>query len=272
MPHVSPTSELIYVSMMQSRCCQVTEWQAVGSLGKAPQLTYLTLFSNPVSKKKAYRAFTTNCCEYLLGLDLHAVSDEEVVEGSPFCEGSRWKTCSSALALPQPLFKGLTEVALDSALDECAETGRSVSPLKETKLRGDCHLTKSSPRGDARVVSSVSRRVELLRKFHARNSPVIIVQRQVRRYICHQAVVAAAVRIQSCVRRWMVKLQATNALQLILRKRGELHLVQVRCSNSTRNTIAFIYATSTVVSASRSALWPNVRRYAVVHEGKGLGR
>lgn len=241
MPHGSPTTELAHISI--PRYCQVSEWQTVGSLGKAPQLTYLTLFSNPVSRRKVYRTFTTNCCESLVGLDLHAVSDEEVVEGSPFSKGSRWRTCSSALALPQPLFKGLTEVALDSARDECAETGRSVSlsPRKETKFRGDCNPTRRSPGGDARVVSSVSRRVELLRKFHARNSPVIIAQRQVRRYICHQAAVAAAVKIQSCVRRWMVKLQATNALQAILRARGELHLVQVRCSRTIRNTSTFYW-------------------------------
>lgn len=176
-----------------------------------------------------YRTFTTNCCESLRGLDLHAVSDEEVVEGSPFSKDSRWSTCSSALALPQPLFKGLTEAALDLARDECAEAGRSILPRTGTKVRGGCQpKPKKFPNVDARIVSSVSCRVGLLRKFHARNSPVIIVQRQVRRYICHQVIVAAAVRIQSCIRRWMVKLRATNALQLILRMRGELHLVQVR--------------------------------------------
>lgn len=273
MPHGPQTSELtpcLYLATL--RCCQVSEWQAVGSLGKAPQLTYLTLFSNPVSRRKVYRTFTTNCCECLLGLDLHAVSDEEVVEGSPFFKGSRWRTCSSALVLPQPLFKGLTEVALDSARGECAETGKSVSPPKEAKVGGDCHPAGSFPSGDARVVSSVSRRVELLRKFHARNSPVIIVQRQVRRYICNQAVVAAVVKIQACVRRWMVELQATNALQLILRERGELHLVQVRFSRTIRNTIVFLLYTSIVVSASRSARWPNVHRCAVLHEERKMGR
>ncbi|CAN0527323.1 unnamed protein product, partial [Ectocarpus sp. 12 AP-2014] len=56
-------------------------WRAVGGLGKAPKLTYLTLFFNPVCKRKMYRPFTTNCCESLRGLDLHAVSDEEVIEG-----------------------------------------------------------------------------------------------------------------------------------------------------------------------------------------------
>lgn len=192
---------------------QVMEWQAVGGLGKAPKLTYLTLFFNPVCKRKMYRPFTTNCCGSLHGLDLHAVSDEEVVEGATFFESSRFRTCSSALALPQPLFRGLTELTL--------------SPTKHESHGNGHHPVRGASDSDAAVLARVLRRVQLLRKFQARNSPVVIGQRQIRRFLGERFGVSAAVKIQTVVRKWLVELRSAVALKDILRKSGELYLVQV---------------------------------------------
>ena len=186
----------------------------MGGLGQAPKLTYLTLFFNPVCKRKMYRPFTTNCCESLRGLDLHAVSDEEVVEGTEFLEASRFRACSSALALPQPLFRGLTELALSPTQHDVHSSGHPSLPRALDS--------------DAAVLARVRRRVQLLRKFHARNSPVIIGQRQVRRFLGEKFGVSAAVKIQAVVRKWLVEMRSADALRDILRKSGELYLVQVQ--------------------------------------------
>lgn len=189
------------------------EWRAVGGLGKAPKLTYLTLFFNPVCKRNMYRPFTTNCCESLRGLDLHSVSDEEVVEGAKFCKASRFRTCSGALALPQPLFRGLTELTLSPTQGEVHGNGH--------------HPARRASDNDTAVLARVLRRVQLLRKFHARNSPVIIGQRQIRRFLGERFGVSAAVKIQTVVRKWLVELRSVVALKEILRNSGELYLVQV---------------------------------------------
>lgn len=212
------------------------EWRAVGGLGKAPKLTYLTLFFNPVCKRKMYRQFTTNCCGCLRGLDLHAVSDEEVVEGSKYLESSCWKACSSTLALPQPLFKALTEVASFTPTQQqrnAKPCGQSTRSTAEAHLVGGGHRPRCAPSYDDLVLASVLRRVQLLRKFHARNSPVIIGQRQIRRFLVKRFSYGAAVKIQTLVRKWLVELRAVVALKDILRETGELYLVQVYGTTSS---------------------------------------
>lgn len=91
----------------------------------------------------------------------------------------------------------------------------------------DQHDRSKTLNRDANVLGSVLRRVRLLEKFHARNSPVIISQRQVRRFIKRVADACALVKIQSFARRCLVGLRAANALRDVLRAGGELHLVQV---------------------------------------------
>lgn len=228
---------------------QVKEWRAVGGLGKAPKLTYLTLYFNPVCKRKMYRQFTTNSCGFLRGLDLHAVSDEEVVEGSKYFESSRWKACSSALALPQPLLNGLMEVASFTPTQQEEKTvklrnqpSRSAAAVR---LVEDRRRPRSDPNNDDLVLTSVLRRVQLLRKFHARNSPVIIGQRQIRRFNVQRLSYRAAVKIQTCVRKWLVELRSVVALKDILQETDELYLVQV-CARHD-----FEILSSTVVSAGR---------------------
>lgn len=141
----------------------------------------------------------TNRCESLRGLDLHTVSDEEVIEGSCFPRGSRFKTCSTALTLPRTLFKALTEL--------------NYRPMRE-----------GPQRVEAGVLASVLRRVILLRAFHARNSPVIIGQRFVRHYVRDSN---AATRIQKYVRGWLMKRRTIRELTVILRDIGKLYLIQV---------------------------------------------
>lgn len=206
----------------------------MGGLGGLPQLTYLTLFFNPVCKRDLYRPFTTNCCESLRGLDLHAISDEEVVEGLHFFNASRFRTCSSALALPQALFQGLTERAFAQSQEYKPDQSPGRLSAQSTSnevlvMRDGHHPLRIAPSRDDIVLASVSRRVQLLRKFHSRNSPVIIGQRQIRRFLRERFGVAAAVKIQTRVRRWVVKLRAISALKNILRESGELYLVQVCC-------------------------------------------
>ncbi|CAN0006826.1 unnamed protein product [Ectocarpus sp. 12 AP-2014] len=222
---------------------KVAEWRAVGGLGKAPKLTYLTLFFNPVGKRKMYRPFTTNCCESLRGLDLHAVSDEEVIEGSEFFRAGRYSTCSSALALPQPLFKGITETTFAPTQQD--EQNRrpylpSPQPTTEVLVEGDGHMPlRGAPNRDDSILASVMRRVQLLRRYHARNSPVIMGQRQVRRFLGERFGVAAAVKIQARIRRWMVERRAVAALKNILRETGELYLVQEMMTPTQLRSLAW---------------------------------
>ncbi|CAM9206404.1 unnamed protein product [Hapterophycus canaliculatus] len=223
---------------------KVMAWRAVGGLGNAPRLTYLTLFFNPVCKRDMYRPFTVNCCECLRGLDLHAISDEEVVEAFRFSKTSRYRTSSCALALPQALFKGLTETA--SPPSQRCKSNREPGSIssqstadKAFVMRDGHHQLRSSPNRDALVLASVSRRVQLLRKFHSRNSPVIIGQRQIRRFLRKRFGVAAAVKIQKRVRRWIVKLRAVSALKDILRESGELYLVQEMMTPTQLRTLTW---------------------------------
>ncbi|CAN0152886.1 unnamed protein product, partial [Scytosiphon promiscuus] len=223
---------------------KVMEWRAVGGLGALPQLAYLTLFFNPVCKREMYRPFTTNCCESLRGLDLHAVSDEEVVEGVHFFEASRYRTCANALALPQALFKGLTEMAF--APSQQCKPHQDPDSIASQSTSGDVsisrdghHQVQGAPNRDFLVLSSVLRRVELLRKFHSRNSPVIIGQRQIRRFLRERFGVAAAVKIQTRVRKWFVKLRAISALKDILRESGELYLVQEMMTPTQLRTLTW---------------------------------
>ncbi|CAN0527314.1 unnamed protein product, partial [Ectocarpus sp. 12 AP-2014] len=83
------------------------------------------------------------------------------------------------------------------------------------------------------------RRVQLLRRFHARNSPVIMGQRQVRRFLGERFGVAAAVKIQARIRRWMVERRAVAALKNILRETDELYLVQEMMTPTQLRSLAW---------------------------------
>ena len=203
------------------------DWKAAGSLAAAPRLAYLSLFDNPVSMRNMYRTFTTNRCESLRGLDLHAVSDEEVIEGSRFPGGSRFKACSSSIALPQPLFDGITELNFDAMWDDCVEKYCRIPTKTGVEIGTSGDMTSYLRYYEKSVLASVLRRVGLLLKFHARSSPVIIGQRSVRRFVRDSICARAAVRIQAYARRWLVKMRATRELTNILKGRGELYLIQV---------------------------------------------
>lgn len=197
------------------------------SLGLAPRLTYLTLFYNPVSKMKMYRTFAANYCESLRGLDRHVISDEEVIQSAKFFLRSRYRTYSAALALPQALFEGLTEVVMAPPYTENEGSNATMSvPARSDYLAKSCHSVCQSLRDD-QVLASVTRRVELLRKFHARHSPVIILQREIRRFLIRMTALKAIVIIQARARMWMVGWRAMDQLRQLLSNTGELYLLKV---------------------------------------------
>lgn len=218
----------VFQRALFSHVPQVKEWRTIISLGRAPGLVYLTMFSNPISKIKMYRTFMVNCCGSLRGLDLYAVSDEEVIEGARFFRGSRYCTCSPALALPQLLFTGLIDFfLLRRQQDQHAETGSATVSLSTCADALENLPSGCCPSEDEALLASVVRRVGLLRRFHAKQSPVVIGQRQFRRFIQYKASVAAVVTIQACARRWCVAQRAKDQLKGLLRKTGELYLVEV---------------------------------------------
>lgn len=202
---------------------QIKDWRTAVSIGRVPRLTYLTLFYNPVSTTKMYRTFTANYCESLRALDRHVVSDEEVIEGAKFPPSSRYQTCSATLALPQALFEALTEIPLASRPIKHWEG--NAGPYLDPEEKN--HPSSRHPFGDDEVLASVTRRVKVLQEFHAGQSPVIILQRQIRRFLLEKAIANAVVKIQACVRMWLVTREAMKQLKEILRETGELYLVQV---------------------------------------------
>lgn len=135
------------------------------------------------------------------------------------------------LALPQPLFKGLTEVVSFTPTEQQEQGAKlgnqPTQSTAEAHLVGGGHRPRSAPNCDDLILASVMRRVQLLRTFHARNSPVIIGQRQIRRFLVKRFSYGAAVKIQTLVRKWLVELRSVVALKDILRETGELYLVQV---------------------------------------------
>lgn len=201
------------------------EWQNTASLSRAPVLTYLTMFSNPICKMRTYRTFMVNCCAFLRGMDRHAVSDEEVIQEIRFFEKSLHKTCSPTLALPHVLFTGLMEVTVSEKGhgDRPRSTGEALSDYD-----GDINYSSIGTCPDQEeTCMRVVLRVRLLRRFHASQSPVIICQRYVRRFIRYRIRALNAVKIQACVRSWLVRRRATEQLKSLLQISGELYLVQV---------------------------------------------
>lgn len=174
-----------------------------------------------------YRTFTANYCESLRGLDRHAVSDEEVIEGTKFFRRSRYRTCSAALALPQALIQGLTDVVLSRPHEENCNKEGKFARLTPGQPAARTHPSFGRPSEDREVLAGVERRVGLLRRFHAKQSPVIIGQRQIRRFLLRRARAAAVVKIQAYLRMWFVGRRAMDQLKNLLRETGELYLTQV---------------------------------------------
>lgn len=199
------------------------------SLGRAQGLTYLTLFSNPICQVRQYRTIVARSCESLRGLDYYAVSDEEAIQGSRFFDGSRYRACSPAVAIPQALVVGFTEL-LSTPLERKHRQAQAQHGLRWS----DCtHTVGRLPIGASAVegrdiLAKLHLRVRLLRRFHAHHSPVIICQGAMRRFLRYQTSSAAAVRIQASARMWFVLRRAREELVELLRQTDELYLIEVR--------------------------------------------
>lgn len=201
---------------------QISDWRKIDGLRTASSLTYLTLFHNPICKNGAYRSYVVNCCRSLRGLDLHAVSDDEVIEGVHLPASSRFKGCTPVFAIPPCLLEGLANVT------------RDFSPASNTTMRkcsGSCetHLEsrwdRSSQEGVAR---RVARRIQILRRLQSGLSPVIICQRRTRRFLSARKNIEAVLKLQAWARMRSLHIKARKQLKDLLKTTGELYLVQVK--------------------------------------------
>jgi Leucine-rich repeat (LRR) protein len=71
---------------------------AIGEITGAPALVRLTMHGNPCAKHPSYRHFCVNTIVTLKALDLHIISDEELIEGAHF--GNRFGTKCPSTELP----------------------------------------------------------------------------------------------------------------------------------------------------------------------------
>ena len=86
---------------------QMAALPAAGELIGCPMLLRLTLHGNPLSRHPSYRHYCVNTLITLTALDLHVISDEELIQGTTFSETFGTKCVASELpifapSLPQP--------------------------------------------------------------------------------------------------------------------------------------------------------------------------
>ena len=77
---------------------QLATLKAAGALAFLPSLLRLTLHDNPLAAHPNYRHFLVNSILPLRALDLHVISDEELIEGAHF--PARFGALGDAAALP----------------------------------------------------------------------------------------------------------------------------------------------------------------------------
>ena len=77
---------------------QLATLKAAGALAFLPALLRLTLHDNPLATHPNYRHFLVNSILSLRALDLHVISDEELIEGAHF--PARFGALGDAAALP----------------------------------------------------------------------------------------------------------------------------------------------------------------------------
>ena len=76
---------------------QMAALPAAGELIGCPMLLRLTLHGNPLSRHPSYRHYCVNTLITLKALDLHVISDEELIEGATFSETFGTKCVASEL-------------------------------------------------------------------------------------------------------------------------------------------------------------------------------
>ena len=124
---------------------QLGSLQAAGALAGCASLMRLTLFGNPCAKHPSYRHYCVNTLFTLRALDLHVISDEELIEGAVF---------TSTLGT------------------KCPKAELPIFTAEATAAAG-------AP-NDRRIVDEAREEIRTLNSIHARLSPVLRLQASAR--------------------------------------------------------------------------------------------
>ncbi|GFO39888.1 leucine-rich repeat and iq domain-containing protein 3 [Plakobranchus ocellatus] len=120
------------------------KFETLQILGSSPSLTMLTLYDTPLSLKKNYRHHVVNSIWTLKALDMHVISDEEIIEDAVF----------------NGHFKALTP---PFRIDLCPHTPSNFTFQQEMAVFDSINVT--------------------INKILAKHSPVLIVQRYIRGFL-----------------------------------------------------------------------------------------
>ena len=113
---------------------QLASLHSVGELVGLVALVRLTLFDNPLSRHPSYRHYCVNSLLPLRALDLHVISDEELIEGAHFSPNLATKCPAASLPLFQPPPPTqLTVPPRDEELER--EVRRELAALNHTHAR-----------------------------------------------------------------------------------------------------------------------------------------
>ena len=136
---------------------QLASLHALGELVGLPLILRLKAYDNPLAKHPSYRHYCVNSLISLRALDLHVVSDEELIEGATFPPSLRTKCPAASLPIfapppPQHLPAPATDQALlaelRTELRELNRTHARLSPvLKLQSAARSIVQSVPSPRG-----------------------------------------------------------------------------------------------------------------------------
>ena len=131
---------------------QLGSLKTAGRLAALPKLVRATFFDNPLATHQNYRHFLVNSIFSLRALDMHVISDEELIEGAKF--PAAFATLSEAALLP---LYGADEI------DEAAAAG-----------------VPSRPKSEAEQLRGLAAEIAALNRAQHKLSPVLTVQSAVR--------------------------------------------------------------------------------------------
>ena len=120
---------------------------AAGELIGCAMLLRLTLYGNPLAKHPSYRHYCVNTLISLRALDLHVISDEELIEGATFSDSFGTKCVASELPVFAP-------------------------PLAPPEGQG----AAGPEPNDTALLANVQQEIRALNAAHARLSPVLRLQ------------------------------------------------------------------------------------------------
>ena len=185
----------------------LSEWNHLKAAILCPGVLHFTFFGNPVAAIPGYRHFMVNACRSLLALDTFIVTDEELLEDA--CFGYRFRSMGEFMKLHLPEFP--------------------------------THKTASEHLFNLEVD------IYRLRRLYERNSPVIMIQRVWRGYFArHFAFLStrtkkrAALRIQKCVRGWLLRKKLREELKAVLLESQQEYLLYSSKELSKTNALRVI--------------------------------